>query len=454
MQTVRQATRAAVGDSEATSTMSDGKRGRDPTQGEIAKASPNPKSPKNPKADEEEEETATVTDVPMENMEQSSDLSIGSSYDSATSETEVLPVTKTSVIIEDMNNINKEKEKPTAAEKQTAFEKKLEAVGKQESNKKEKSSWVLKMDGKLKPITEAWKNLSKYIQNNTKCFMDDEVVGLSGSIQALAEMGKEKMSMEENKIPSSEDWHELFVNLNKSTRSKGDARLIKTFGLRLAVTNPDVFGKNMFDGENLRKRLDTNAWAAAYELYGAVWAGSATQDVFCFNKLQDTKETNSKWKKFSGLDKAVVGFNKDEIFGDDPSYIHEQVKLGKSALKIQDGRLITESEWRNLFWAASDTNTRLSKSPDGPALKKFGIKLALTKPETFEGFWTDDGKLKQLSHTTPWSGAQLAFGSAWNEKQENTPMDTSESVKPMELTPKKTPTSPKKEIQGNTTTCP
>ena len=116
MQTVRQATRAAVGDSEATSTMSDGKRGRDPTQGEIAKASPNPKSPKNPKADEEEEETATVTDVPMENMEQSSDLSIGSSYDSATSETEVLPVTKTSVIIEDMNNINKEKEKPTAAE--------------------------------------------------------------------------------------------------------------------------------------------------------------------------------------------------------------------------------------------------------------------------------------------------------------------------------------------------
>jgi hypothetical protein len=123
--------------------------------------------------------------------------------------------------------------------------------------------------------SDKWDSLSKGIQNAYRGFSRDELFGPDpGTVHNCAGLGKQLVPSNKGHVPPTK-WKDLFQEAYEektslATSDKG-ARL-RVFGVRLCKSNPiQLFGAGMWTGHYLQDRIDTAAWAGAFQYFGTIW---------------------------------------------------------------------------------------------------------------------------------------------------------------------------------------
>lgn len=120
--------------------------------------------------------------------------------------------------------------------------------------------------------TPAWKSFFK-TEDKLTSYSSDDVFGEGNSIHNLARLGKVIRGLDSQASLTAAGWAALFEEaFSKTTLDHPKLPLLKTFGLRLALSMPQLtFDNAAWIGSCLRDREDTNAWTGAYLFFGSPW---------------------------------------------------------------------------------------------------------------------------------------------------------------------------------------
>ena len=114
------------------------------------------------------------------------------------------------------------------------------------------------------------------------------------------------------------------------------------------------------------------------------------------------------------LKEELKSFTVDDLFSEDASSIHNLAQKGKKLRGLHSGAHLTAAGWMSLLQEMYAEESDLANSIDGERLRRFGIRLALTDPDTiFVGpVWHLGGLLDRMD-TCAWVGAYMLFGAPW-----------------------------------------
>jgi hypothetical protein len=225
-------------------------------------------------------------------------------------------------------------------------------------------------------------------------------------------------------------WIKIFISTKDISAARNRKRFIRVFGVSLARSDPKgLFNREIFDGNKLLETTTTNAWAAAYTVYGPGW-------------LHATIEPGPKVQTPTPLYKTCTEdfimhakpFLADEVYDDNPDSLHNlEITMKKLCrLKIK-GKAVIEPD----AWAEA-----ITKAFHHPMVKKVCLRLAKTPATIFKELDLVTGtELHKVAITTLWTGAYQLLGQITDTPQvqeETTP-------KPKQPIPAITPTEADKE---------
>ena len=111
------------------------------------------------------------------------------------------------------------------------------------------------------------------------------------------------------------------------------------------------------------------------------------------------------------LKSELTPFTIRELFSEDSNSIHNLSQKGKKLRGLHSGAHLTADGWKSLLQEMYDEASELANSIDGERIRRFGIRLALTDPDTiFIGSVWQLGGLLDCMDTCAWVGAYMLFG--------------------------------------------
>jgi hypothetical protein len=166
-------------------------------------------------------------------------------------------------------------------------------------------------------------------------------------------------------------------------------------------TNPSkLFTAEIFDGNKLLETPITQAWAAAYTVYGPGWIQEKA--VFEIGTERKPPTKLAQTCKPEEIDKAKP-FKSNEVFEDNPESLHNLEVTMKRLLHVRaKGKEVIQPS----IWAEA-----MSKKLQHPKVKQVCIRLAKTPVTMFcdLNFFANN-ELDQMSVTSIWMGAHQSLG--------------------------------------------
>jgi hypothetical protein len=146
-------------------------------------------------------------------------------------------------------------------QEQTAYNNEIK--GTKHDKIRDEGKIILLLKGE-KGHTGKWKGLDKHYKNLMPFLISDRASAEKALANALQHFNIKEATT------NRDEWVRIFNDsyTNKSRKSK----MIKTFGVKLAASDPKgFFLPHEFNGEKLLRGNWTNAWAGAYTFYGPGW---------------------------------------------------------------------------------------------------------------------------------------------------------------------------------------
>jgi hypothetical protein len=107
-------------------------------------------------------------------------------------------------------------------------------------------------------------------------------------------------------------------------------------------------------------------------------------------------------------------FTINDLFSKDANSIHNLSQKGKKLRGLHSGAHLTAEGWKSLLQEMFDEESELANSIEGKRIRRFGVRLALTDPDTlFIGPVWQLGGLLDWMDTCAWVGAYMLFGAPW-----------------------------------------
>ena len=263
--------------------------------------------------------------------------------------------------------------------------------------------------------TDYWQNLVEVCPAVTKpCpFTEKDIFGEGETLHELAKAVKTFVTPKRNAPVSSEDWNDVFIrcfeeeNLSKNAH----ADKLRTLAVRLAWTDPtSAFDAGRWRNQELMVATDTNAWLAAYELFGSPWKNR--NDWFSGKKTkQITDFFNTKGTSTNTSDK-----NEDNPGKKD----NQQVIKEKNNNQLQTNKKNTKEKQNNQMIIDEDneegkTSSKTDSKPSDQNQKKTSQLTKPTPPKqsniqvSFQGQHPSTGKpipkMPGITTTNPYASS-------------------------------------------------
>jgi hypothetical protein len=145
--------------------------------------------------------------------------------------------------------------------------------------------------------TPAWLRIAFKTRSSSHPFSEDDIFGENGSLHDLALKGK-NLYDSSLKCLSPEQWTQVFtisLDPKNALSSEPPYSIMKTLAIRLAKTDPNIFGTDMWNSSTwtMTLRNDTNAWLAANSILGFPWNKNSSPDVTFFTNPPDPAHANT-----------------------------------------------------------------------------------------------------------------------------------------------------------------
>jgi len=111
----------------------------------------------------------------------------------------------------------------------------------------------------------------------------------------------------------------------------------------------------------------------------------------------------------------LTAFVLDDLWAEHSNSVHNLAAKGKTLRGLSAGAHLTADGWKALFQESYAETTPLSLSIDGEKVRRFGIRLALTDPDSIfvgDAVWRQGGLVDRMD-TCAWVGAYMLFGAPW-----------------------------------------
>lgn len=173
------------------------------------------------------------------------------------------------------------------------------------------TKWCFDSENGYKQSTNKWHKLPNALRTKVQAFEEKDVFSEDGnSVHDMTRKGKAMKSPYATHLGVN-GWEELLQELmeRKSTLAKStQGQLMLLFGMRLAKTDPELlFNKGTWTGTKLNARNDTNAWAAAYNMFGAPWKKKKAQFNAKDIAIKENKTPTPPTKKTHNDTPAATG---------------------------------------------------------------------------------------------------------------------------------------------------
>ncbi len=286
----------------------------------------------------------------------------------------------------------------------------IDPVEQERSKKRDATCYVTSSD--FKRPTDAWHDIDEDIKATIRGYISMDRKG-TGNDSPTVLIRKTKLKVKNPLVV--QDWIKVFQG-SLAPRTNVQAK-IRELGLNLASTTPRYFGKADWKGnmDCLRAiSVEHIAWAAAQQLFGAVWVGYIPKNVF--DITEERRKISSKGLRYVALGpQRMEGFSQVEINGDGNS-LEAQVDKGVTIVNGQCKDYPTVEEWKVAFISSFENNAGFSDG-DAKFLKCMALRLAATDPEeAFLEFFNEEGFLPANHITIAWSAAYEIMGSTWTKE--------------------------------------
>lgn len=270
-----------------------------------------------------------------------------------------------------------------------------------------------------KGATEAWKNVDETYKKQARSLKETHVK----YAKAIEDMVKKAAKKKVKDRSSKKEWVALFKWVTKSRRTNKN---IISFGLSLAITDPDFFPYVEWRGTALSALDEINvAWAAAQAVFGSVWR---TQPAHLYDTLRFPKQITHEGLTFiQRSDKMEPPFLKDDIFNDDdPNCLHDTEARVRRLVEenicpckvLPDWEFVIRMICTSNYFRITDDTTKVS-------LEAFAMRLLRTDPKEAFGDMAAafSGKLPCNALTTAWAAVYNVMGCGWTVEAGRTIQD-------------------------------